>query len=84
MNIQTIIKSASALTVAFSFVGALVLIPSSADAAGKKTYISYGALNGNRAPCSSRSYYNPCTDKKNAAPHPYRRGCTEQTRCARG
>lgn len=48
------------------------------------SYVSYGALNGNRSPCPSagRSYYNNC---KNTGPvQPYRRGCVQITRCARG
>lgn len=48
-------------------------------------YIDYGALRGNRAPCASNQVldrlYNRCVPR----PAPiYRRGCTQQTRCARG
>ncbi|CAM8938573.1 hypothetical protein QQ045_013912 [Rhodiola kirilowii] len=43
-------------------------------------YISYGALNRNRVPCSRRgaSYYNCQTG---AQANPYRRGCSAITRC---
>ncbi|KAL2941018.1 Protein RALF-like 33 [Bienertia sinuspersici] len=45
-------------------------------------YISYGALNRNRVPCSRRgaSYYN-C--RPGAQANPYSRGCSAITRCAR-
>ncbi|XP_074312257.1 protein RALF-like 22 [Silene latifolia] len=45
-------------------------------------YISYGALNRNRVPCSRRgaSYYN-C--RPGAQANPYRRGCSRISRCAR-
>lgn len=48
------------------------------------TYVTYGALNGNRSPCPSagRSYYNNCGNT--GAVSPYRRSCTQITRCARG
>ncbi|CAM8942683.1 unnamed protein product [Rhodiola kirilowii] len=44
------------------------------------SYISYGALNRNRVPCSRRgaSYYN-C--QAGAQANPYRRGCSAITRC---
>ena len=48
-------------------------------------YIDYGALNGNRAPCPSNqimdNYLHRCVPRP---PVIYRRGCTAQTRCARG
>ncbi|XP_074313604.1 rapid alkalinization factor-like [Silene latifolia] len=46
-------------------------------------YVSYGALNKNRVPCSKRgaSYYN-C--KPGAQANPYSRGCTTISRCSRG
>ncbi|MBC8133551.1 MAG: hypothetical protein H7X95_11270 [Deltaproteobacteria bacterium] len=49
-------------------------------------YISYGALNGNRAPCPSNKPVYDLRTKKciPAPPDIYRRGCTQQTRCARG
>lgn len=49
-----------------------------------QTYVTYGALNGNRSPCPSagRSYYNNCGNT--GAVSPYRRSCTQITRCARG
>jgi hypothetical protein len=52
-----------------------------------QTYISYGALNGNRAPCPSssagRSYYTAgCANT--GAVSPYERSCDQITRCARG
>ncbi|EPS64652.1 rapid alkalinization factor, partial [Genlisea aurea] len=45
-------------------------------------YISYGALNRDRIPCSRRgsSYYN-CRGGRKA--NPYTRSCTKATRCAR-
>ncbi|XP_074313605.1 rapid alkalinization factor-like [Silene latifolia] len=45
-------------------------------------YISYGALNKNRVPCSKRgaSYYN-C--QPSGAANPYTRGCSAITHCAR-
>ncbi|KAL9233311.1 hypothetical protein vseg_008329 [Gypsophila vaccaria] len=45
-------------------------------------YISYGALNRNRVPCSRRgaSYYN-C--RPGAQANPYRRGCSVISRCRR-
>ncbi|KAL9235025.1 hypothetical protein vseg_009826 [Gypsophila vaccaria] len=45
-------------------------------------YISYGALNKNKVPCSRRglSYYN-CQFGAHA--NPYRRGCHAMTRCKR-
>ena len=45
-------------------------------------YISYGALQANRVPCSQRgaSYYN-CVP--GASANPYRRGCSAITRCRR-
>ncbi|GER32931.1 ralf-like 33 [Striga asiatica] len=47
--------------------------------AGRR-YISYGALQRNRVPCSRRgaSYYN-C--RPGAQANPYRRGCSRITRC---
>ena len=53
----------------------------------RRSYISYGALNGNRAPCpsrSGRSYYTPNCANQNGRAQPYRRGCYQITRCARG
>lgn len=51
------------------------------------TYISYGALDGNRSPCPSagagRSYYNAGCSSSGAV-SPYRRSCVQITRCARG
>ncbi|KAJ8443527.1 hypothetical protein Cgig2_017010 [Carnegiea gigantea] len=46
------------------------------------SYISYGALNKNRVPCSRRgaSYYN-C--RPGAQANPYTRGCSAITRCKR-
>ncbi|KAK9735460.1 hypothetical protein RND81_04G206800 [Saponaria officinalis] len=46
------------------------------------SYISYGALNRNRVPCSRRgaSYYN-C--RPGAQANPYRRGCSYISRCRR-
>ncbi|KAL9235026.1 hypothetical protein vseg_009827 [Gypsophila vaccaria] len=46
------------------------------------SYISYGALNKNRVPCSRRgaSYYN-C--QPGAQANPYRRGCSTISRCRR-
>ncbi|KAL9248123.1 hypothetical protein vseg_021481 [Gypsophila vaccaria] len=45
-------------------------------------YISYGALNKNRVPCSRRgaSYYN-C--RPGAQANPYSRGCSTISRCRR-
>ncbi|KAK9691926.1 hypothetical protein RND81_09G229300 [Saponaria officinalis] len=45
-------------------------------------YISYGALNKNRVPCSRRgaSYYN-C--QPGAQANPYSRGCSNISRCRR-
>ncbi|XP_057956906.1 protein RALF-like 33 [Malania oleifera] len=45
-------------------------------------YISYGALQRNRIPCSRRgaSYYN-C--RRGASANPYSRGCSAITRCRR-
>lgn len=47
-----------------------------------RTFISYGALNGNNVPCNRRglSYYN-CAAPKRA--NPYQRACTAITNCAR-
>lgn len=47
-----------------------------------RTYISYGALRANSVPCSKRgsSYYN-CRSTSQA--NPYKRSCTQITRCAR-
>jgi len=47
-----------------------------------RTYISYGALRANNVPCSRRgsSYYN-CRSTSQA--NPYKRRCTQVTRCAR-
>ncbi|XP_057539695.1 rapid alkalinization factor-like [Amaranthus tricolor] len=49
----------------------------------QSNYISYGALNKNRVPCSRRgaSYYN-C--KPGAQANPYTRGCSNISRCRRG
>ncbi|KAL7087640.1 hypothetical protein ACP275_13G080000 [Erythranthe tilingii] len=45
-------------------------------------HISYAALRRNNVPCNRRghSYYN-C--RGHQAAHPYKRGCTRATRCAR-
>ncbi|KAL9248122.1 hypothetical protein vseg_021480 [Gypsophila vaccaria] len=50
--------------------------------ANEDTYISYGALNKNKVPCSKRgqSYYN-C--QPGAQANPYRRGCSKISGCAR-
>ena len=50
--------------------------------AGRKKYISYGALRANQIPCGRRgqSYYD-CQKRKQA--NPYRRGCNRITHCAR-
>jgi len=50
--------------------------------ASQTKYISYGALNKNRVPCSRRgaSYYN-C--RPGAQANPYSRGCSAITRCKR-
>ncbi|CAI8618235.1 unnamed protein product [Vicia faba] len=50
--------------------------------AGRKRYISYGALRANQIPCGRRgqSYYD-CQRRKQA--NPYRRGCNRITHCAR-
>ncbi|KMS95461.1 hypothetical protein BVRB_008000 [Beta vulgaris subsp. vulgaris] len=47
-----------------------------------RRYISYGALNRNRVPCSRRgaSYYN-C--RPGGSANPYRRGCSRISRCRR-
>ena len=49
----------------------------------QSNYISYGAMNKNRVPCSRRgaSYYN-C--KPGAQANPYSRGCSNISRCRRG
>uniref|UniRef100_A0A803KP13 Uncharacterized protein n=1 Tax=Chenopodium quinoa TaxID=63459 RepID=A0A803KP13_CHEQI len=49
----------------------------------KSKYISYGAMNKNKTPCSRRgaSYYN-C--KPGAQANPYKRGCSNISRCRRG
>jgi hypothetical protein len=82
MNISKLITSAS---LAFAIVGgSMVLTPSSAVAAGKKgDFISYGALNKNRVPCSKRggSHVN-CSPGAQA--NPYKRGCSKASGCARG
>lgn len=73
-------KTFSAFSLAFALIGgAIVLTPSSADAAARKKsrYISYEAMKGNRAPAPSWSGKRP-------GQKPYRRSCTQQTRCARG
>lgn len=48
----------------------------------QKKYISYGAMRKNSVPCSRRgaSYYN-C--QRGAQANPYRRGCSQITRCRR-
>ncbi|KAK9673124.1 hypothetical protein RND81_12G147900 [Saponaria officinalis] len=48
----------------------------------QSNYISYGALNKNKVPCSRRgaSYYN-C--QPGAQANPYRRGCSNMSRCSR-
>lgn len=45
-------------------------------------YVSYAALSADSIPCNIRgaSYYNCNSDQKI---NPYRRGCTQITRCAR-
>ena len=50
--------------------------------AGRKRYISYGALKQNRVPCNRRghSYYN-CRAPGRA--NPYKRGCSVITHCHR-
>ncbi|CAI9764276.1 unnamed protein product [Fraxinus pennsylvanica] len=50
--------------------------------ATRRRYISYGALQRNRVPCSRRgnSYYN-C--RPGAQANPYTRGCSAITRCRR-
>lgn len=50
--------------------------------AGKRRYISYDALEKNRAPCKCRghSYYG-CG--RSAKVNPYRRGCSRITHCIR-
>lgn len=56
-------------------------------ATARRSYVSYGALNGNRAPCparSGRSYYTPNCNSRAGPVQPYRRGCYQITRCARG
>lgn len=56
-------------------------------ATARRSYISYGALNGNRSPCparSGRSYYTPNCNTRAGPAQPYRRGCYQITRCARG
>lgn len=55
--------------------------------AARRSYVSYGALNGNRSPCparSGRSYYTPNCNSRAGPAQPYRRGCYQITRCARG
>ncbi|TMW91776.1 hypothetical protein EJD97_013907 [Solanum chilense] len=49
---------------------------------GRNGYVSYGAMSRNNVPCNVRgaSYYN-C--HANQQVNPYRRGCTQITRCAR-
>ncbi|CAN4094137.1 unnamed protein product [Withania somnifera] len=49
---------------------------------GQGGYVSYAAMSRNNVPCNVRgaSYYN-C--HANQRVNPYRRGCTEITRCAR-
>ncbi|KAK4727384.1 hypothetical protein R3W88_032301 [Solanum pinnatisectum] len=49
---------------------------------GRNGYVSYGAMSRNNVPCNVRgaSYYN-C--HANQRVNPYRRGCTQITRCAR-
>ncbi|VVA96575.1 unnamed protein product [Arabis nemorensis] len=48
----------------------------------QKKYVSYGAMRKNSVPCSRRgaSYYN-C--QRGAQANPYRRGCSQITRCRR-
>ncbi|KFK37938.1 hypothetical protein AALP_AA3G049600 [Arabis alpina] len=48
----------------------------------QKRYVSYGAMKKNSVPCSRRgaSYYN-C--QRGAQANPYRRGCSQITRCRR-
>lgn len=48
----------------------------------KSKYISYGAMNKNKTPCSRRgaSYYN-C--KPGGQANPYKRGCSNISRCNR-
>jgi hypothetical protein len=56
-------------------------------ATARRSYVSYGALNGNRSPCparSGRSYYTPNCNSRAGPAQPYRRGCYQITRCARG
>ncbi|KAK2436667.1 hypothetical protein P8452_32929 [Trifolium repens] len=50
--------------------------------AGRRKYISYGALKADQVPCGRRgqSYYD-CQQRSQA--NPYRRGCTKVTHCAR-
>lgn len=55
--------------------------------AASQYYISYGALNANRAPCPSgqgRSYYTANCQPSAGDPDPYSRSCDQITRCARG
>ncbi|MCD9644489.1 hypothetical protein HAX54_032711 [Datura stramonium] len=49
---------------------------------GQGNYVSYGAMSRNNIPCNVRgaSYYN-CHGHQQI--NPYRRGCTQITRCAR-
>lgn len=61
--------------------------PSRRLLAARRSYVSYGALNGNRSPCparSGRSYYTPNCQSRSGPVQPYRRGCYQITRCARG
>ncbi|KAL6627238.1 hypothetical protein ACP70R_030964 [Stipagrostis hirtigluma subsp. patula] len=46
-------------------------------------YISYAALRADQVPCNQRgkSYYANCASQQPA--NPYRRGCSQITRCAR-
>lgn len=48
----------------------------------RSNYVSYGAMNKNRVPCSRRgaSYYN-C--RPGAKANPYKRGCSNISRCRR-
>lgn len=49
---------------------------------GQNRHISYAALSRNNIPCNVRgaSYYN-CHSQQRV--NPYRRGCSQITRCAR-
>jgi hypothetical protein len=80
MTISKIITSAS---LAFAILGgAIALAPTSAHSAGKGKFIDYRTLERNRIPCSKRGQsFNNC--KVGGEANPYKRGCSDASRCAR-